>query len=259
MTSIEVEQAAKSGAVVLWPISVIEQHSSFLPTGSDIYHSSELSRRIAAKLKDRGIESVILPNFFWGVNDVNGAYPGSIEVRPEIVVDLISDVLRSLKRQGFERVFCTSGHGDAAHNKAIYDGVSKARLNSGVDASFLTSLGLAKRLKLEPEDVALTLFDVPRAGPTSEYADVHAGRHETSAILAIAPDLVRQDQLPSLKPSNFGPEDLAEWRKGQEATVRKAPLGYVGDPASANASEGWDMFEEVSTVAAEAVAKRVKT
>jgi creatinine amidohydrolase len=117
--------------VILWPISVIEQHSSFLPTGSDIYTSSEISRKLAGELKERGIESVILPNYYWGVNEVNGAYPGSIEVRPAIMVELMSDVLKSLKRQGFSRVVCTSGHGDAKHNRSIYNAATKARKSAG--------------------------------------------------------------------------------------------------------------------------------
>jgi creatinine amidohydrolase len=71
------------------------------------------------------------------------------------------------------------------------------------------------------------------------------------------PDLVRAPLLPSLAPTQFGPQDLAEWRKGQEHTLRKAPAGYVGDPAAADPARGLALVEAQALEVADAITAKL--
>src|SRR5476649_2879198 len=74
MTYPEIAEAAASGAAALWGLGVIEQHGPHLPLAYAVL------RRVKALLADRGIASLIVPPFFWGVNHVTGRFPGSFEI-----------------------------------------------------------------------------------------------------------------------------------------------------------------------------------
>jgi creatinine amidohydrolase len=61
-----------------------------------------------------------------------------------------------------------------------------------------------------------------------------------------------------LPPTNLGPEDLAEWRKGRDHARRKTPDGYFGDPAAASPDQGLAMLEKEAGLVADAIAADVK-
>jgi len=54
MTFQEVEEAAKRGAIVLWPMGVIEEHGPHLPLGTDIYGAYAGIKHAARLLKAQG-------------------------------------------------------------------------------------------------------------------------------------------------------------------------------------------------------------
>jgi len=74
-----------------------------------------------------------------------------------------------------------------------------------------------------------------RAWTPSWGGDAHAGRTETSLMLAIAPRLVRLDRA---APGN--PESIAALlpRLRQNGVRDSAPNGVLGNPAGASAAEG---------------------
>jgi creatinine amidohydrolase len=201
MTFPEVERAAKAGAIALWALGVIEQHGPHLPLATDVYVPSAVLQRARRLLSQRGIESVIVPPFYWGVNHVTGRFTGSFVVRPARMV------------------------------------VSQTALD---------------RLGFDPADPHLAI--TPGARPAgSKYIDVHAGDWETSLVWAICPEVVRHDVLPRLAPTNFGPPDLAEWRKGDEHALRATPLGYLGNPAAASRERGEALLEQEAEAVATAI------
>ncbi len=257
MTADEVASAARGGAVALWALGVIEQHGPHLPTGTDVYLPAAKLRRLRALLAERGIAAVIVPPYYWGVNHVSGAFPASPKVRPEVMAELMSDVIGSLDGDGFTALFCVTGHGDADHNRTIYEGIRRGSAGRSIRASFLAEARLVQRLGLDAADPLVTPFEPAPSGPPRRYVDVHAGEYETSAMLATYPGLVRREVLPSLAPTNFGPEDLNEWRRGLDHARRKTPLGYLGDPAAASLEQGQRSLEAQATAMAEAIARRL--
>ena len=258
MTSGEVAAAAAAGAVALWAFGVVEQHGPHLPTGTDIYLPSARLRRIRAVLASQGVSSVIVPPYYWGVNIVSGAFPASPAVRPAVMVELMADVFASLAFNGFRHVFCMSGHGDAEHNRTIHAGIQRGTADGRIGGSFLAEAGLAKRLGISAADPHLTLFEHARGAAPGGFADVHAGDWETSEMLALYPGLVRQDVVPTLRSTDFTPDDLAEWRRGHEHSMRKAPDGYVGNPAIATAANGAAAIEAGAQAAAAAIIRHLQ-
>ena len=238
MTYPEVEAAIGRGAIALWSMGVIEQHGPHLPTATDVYIPSARLRAVKTLLAEAGIEAIIIPPFYWGVNVVSANFPASIKVRPEVMIELLSDVIKSLADDGVQRIFCVSGHNDRAHNEAIFHAMCKGTAQSSAQACFICEEAILRRLGIDLADPHVLPFSVPLEQAPGPFLDIHAGEWETSVMLGFNPDVVRQEKLPELVPTNLGPDDLAEWRKGFEVSRRVTPLGYFGDPAVANADRG---------------------
>ena len=88
LTWNELEDRARSGAVALWAIGAIEEHGPHLPLATDIYLPTIQLRLVRSILAGRGVKAEIVPPNFWGVNHVTGAFPGSIEIRPDTVTGI---------------------------------------------------------------------------------------------------------------------------------------------------------------------------
>ena len=256
MTAPEIERAAKGGAVALWALGVIEQHGPHLPLATDVYVPQATLRAARRILASETIESVIVPPFYWGVNHVTGRFPGSIEVRPEVMVELMADVLASLAKDGFARAFCLSGHGDRLHNRTILEGVRTGCARAAIDARMVVSPEAAERFGFDAGDPRLALTEATNAPPT-RHPDVHAGDWETSLVWALYPRIVRTRIVPTLAPSRLGPADLAEWRKGQEHARRVTPVGYFGDPAAASPDKGAALLAAEAARVAQAIARAI--
>lgn len=271
MTYTEYEAAVRRGAVALWGLGVIEEHGPHLPLATDIYGPYLQTRLARESLERRGIPALVVPVFYWGVNRVTGSFPGSIDVRPEVMIELMIDVFRSLKRDGIQTVFCVSGHGDAAHNRAIFEGVRRGAAATGIRAYFVTNRMMAERIGLPLDDPHLVLSasgpgagGPPPAGAQAAPArppqpDVHAGAGETSSMLGNFPEVVRDELISTLPPTNLTQEDLAEWRRGYDHARRITPQGYLGAPADANAERGRTGAQRSGEALADAIAATLRS
>jgi creatinine amidohydrolase len=274
MTWYEVEQAAKDGAILLWSFGVIEQHGPHLPAGTDVYIPQARLRETKRMLAERGIQALIVPPYYWGINRVSAAFPASYQVSAQTMKALMSDIFASLARDGFKTVFCFSGHGEHMHNLTIHEGIQEAVAATGMDISFVVDTALQLRLGLRADDPCLTihksgsgkLFGALTASPSAfdededkppKFVDVHAGQWESSIMLCTCPDLVHDEVRKTLLSTDFGPDDLAEWRKGFEHSRKKTPLGYLGDPAAATEEEGRRSLFLSAERAADAIQERL--
>ena len=126
MTYQEIEKAAEQKLPVIFPIAVIEEHGPHLCLGTDTYLTYSLSRYVKKGLSDLGIESLIAPPFYWGINVATGGFAGSFTVKPETMISVLCDILECLKEWGFENIFLLNFHGDLKHNVTILESVRKA-------------------------------------------------------------------------------------------------------------------------------------
>jgi creatinine amidohydrolase len=253
MTMPAIEQAAKDHAVILWPLGVIEEHGPALPTGTDIYQSYARMKRVSEMLKADGIPSLVAPPMYWGLNEATNGFGGSFSVRPSTQKAIIEDVFYSLRKDGFENVYIITGHGDFIHNKTIVDGVNEARFTTGIRGYVVMNGGMRDRLGLTgKEPYVIIQNDAPAPPPPANvtgeaarprYIDGHSGGGESGSMMYLYPNLVNTDVLRTLKPTNYGPDDLVEWRKGWSDGRRKTPLGYFGDPASADPNRAKQAFD----------------
>jgi creatinine amidohydrolase len=260
MTYPEVAEAAAHGAVVLWGLGVIEEHGPHLPLATDVYLPYAILRETRRVLATRNIPSILMPPFYWGVNFVTASFPATFEVRPEIVIELMVDLIKNLKKDKFEYLFCLSGHGDALHNKTMLAAIKRGALEAPLKAYFVCTPPFLNRLKADPafDPADPTVVAAGDATNPTKYLDIHAGVSETSGMLGAFPDLVRQDIMRTLKPTNFSIEDLNEWRKGRDHAMRKTPQGYLGDPAASDPKAGDKMLLKQAEFMADAIEGKLR-
>jgi creatinine amidohydrolase len=87
------------------PIGCTEQHS-YLSLSTDSILAEKIALDAAAPL---GIP--VFPVVHYGVTPLFMAYPGTVTIRPEIMTELVLDILSSLQQHGFRRVLIVNGHG----------------------------------------------------------------------------------------------------------------------------------------------------
>jgi creatinine amidohydrolase len=206
LTWQEVQEAARSGAIVLMPIAVVEEHGPQLDLSPDIALACIHCRFMKRHLERAGVATIIAPPYYWGINSATGRFPGSFSVSPATMKAVLADTVGCLKAWGFTKVFYVNLHGDSLHNATLSASAKELEKSLGI---MVRDIG-QERVAVADEPA----FPPRRAG---KYApDYHAGSDETAAMWAFYPERVRKDVALGLKP----------------ASSFANPLGYVGDPAS---------------------------
>jgi len=254
MTYLQIEEAAREGTAVLFPIGVIEEHGPHLPLAVDVYGAYLQSRMVKSELEKKGIKALIAPPFYWGINLATNSFAGSFICREETVISLLLDVLASLKRWGFEGVFFINHHLDGAHAKAIDQAIRKARIETGTGAYWILDQYVVKGLGFKGDEPHLLLHrSLMGSGGVSPYLNIHADVYETSFMWNYLPELVDLRVLKDLKPTQLTVKDLLVWRKGGKEARETTPQGYFGDPTAATPERGRESMETYGRVVAEVI------
>lgn len=179
LTGDEFPQAvSQAQGVCLLPLSVIERHAHHLPLGTDMYIGRELCRRAAALEP-----SIIFPDVIFTQILEARHCAGTIAIDATVFMALLDNIFREIARNGLKKIVIVNAHG--GNNNLIH---------------LLTQIQLQS-----PRDYAIYVAEPPLSeedqaavrAQWSSSVDGHAGESETSAIMAIRPDLVRHDQLRS--------------------------------------------------------------
>jgi len=224
----EVESYLQRSHGVIVPIGATEQHGPTGLIGTDAICAESLAWR-AAELAD----AVAGPTLNVGMSEHHMHFPGSITLRPTTLVAVVRDVILSLARHGFRRVFFINGHGG-----------NTASINAG----FFEAYAAAPRL-LEGGDgvrcVCTEWWHTPAAQSLSEelFGDRdgdHASASEVSVAAAAYPDHLKSADMAEVPPPSthvFGPADFR----------RRYPEGRMGSyPALASVEAGRRITEEVA-------------
>lgn len=250
MTWQEVEKEIQAGAIVLLPTGVIEEHGPHMSLGVDTYLSYLACKLVKQKLQDRGIEALIAPPYYWGINNVTGAFPGSFTVRKETLKAILYDILASFKRWGVNHVFTINWHDDHRHCSTLLKAIDEARVGTGIRAYSILSDMLAKHLGLSGKEEHVLVYQLPPEKGTAPIFDIHAGASETAIMVKYFPEEVDISTARKLKATNLTTEEFALWRQGWSDTRKVTPLGYLGNPAYFHLDDGKQFVEALSQSAA---------
>ncbi|MCX7772905.1 MAG: creatininase family protein [Clostridia bacterium] len=215
----DVQKEAQSGAIVLFPISVVEEHGPHMDLSPDIYLAYESCILIKNSLEEKGVHAVIAPPDYWGINVSTGAFPGSFTLKPDTFKAVLRDSTECLKKWGFTKIFYVSMHGDPIHRNLVTTSAKENTEALGIDVVDVDTIHLP--IQNRPT------FPTARDGKFSP--ERHAGADETSLIFAMFPDKVDVAYAKKLKPqSGF------------------SPLGYMGDPANFDLEDGTTVMKAIT-------------
>jgi creatinine amidohydrolase len=226
MTWTEVDEALKDRPVAILPVGATEAHGPHLPLSTDTVIATEMARRGAAKLKDHGIHSLILPPVSFTVSDFGADFAGTITVPPATAVAILRDVCVAASKK-FRAVAVANIHLEPQHLECLRKAVDEAN-KAGASVCFadITKKRWAELL-----------------GETFRKGD-HGGAFETSLMMAAAPEMVRERERISLAPV----EGLMAGLKKGAKTFAEAggEDAYFGDPTAASAEDGESYFEALA-------------
>ena len=254
MTWPQVEAAGARNAPILVPVAVIEQHSHHLPLATDTYGAYLLCSLIQKDLERRGIEVLIAPPYYFGVNSTTAMFPGSLNIKPETMRTLLTEILENYARWGLRRQFIVNHHGDPPHNRAIVEAIQALRdqgvettyflggmIQGFVDAAYLgtfhTPLPLTGDAVLRSPESEATRAAVARL-TRSAGLDIHAGERETSLIMRWFPETLAKDvDITGLAPV---PDTIREFEEAEKTGRWRelSPAGHIGDPTKASPENG---------------------
>lgn len=200
------------------PLGATEQHGPHLPLDTDTRVATALAERLAGSRPD----VLVAPALCYGASGEHETFPGTLSIGSAALELVVLELVRSASRW-VQRTVLISGHGGNA-----------------------AALRRAER-RLQAEGRAVLAWM-----PIIEDGDAHAGRIETSLLLALAPGQVRGGRL---APGNRAP--LSQLIDAiRERTVRGvSPNGVLGDPTGASAVQGQALLEQMSDELCQAVAR----
>ena len=174
MTNPEVEAFLETGNTVIVPTGATEQHGPHAPLLTDVLIPQEVARRAAPSLR-----AVVAPPINYALSYPHVGFTGLAHIRIPTFMALIEDLCACFANVGFKRIVFLNGHYD--NTLAIAYACANARPN------------LPKDVKAFP----VNYWDGMTAEETAEFFNLKTGLHanaaETSAILAINPNLVDMD------------------------------------------------------------------
>ena len=231
LTWEEVRDLPRARAVAILPTGAVEAHGPHLPLGTDVIIAGAMARRAAERLSTRGYDVILLPTLTYTAASFAAGFAGTLSVSPDTVTALIREVAGSLAAHGFPLLAIANAHLDPAHLRSI---------NAALDGPRIVFPDITRR------QLAQRLTEEFRSGAC------HAGRYESSIVLAARPDLVREGIRRKL-PAN--PASLSKAIRAGQKTFEEAggPRAYFGFPADADAAEGRETIDILGTILEEAV------
>lgn len=214
------EVAATEGACVLAvPIGSLEQHGPHLPLDTDTRIAVELATRLSLSRPD----VVVAPAVAYGASGEHAAFAGTLLINHAVLADLLVELVRSA-RDAFAGVVLISAHGGNHEGLAL----------------------LRERCRVDGDPVLVWAARVPGG-------DAHAGRTETSLMLAVDPGVVRMELSAA---GCTEPLEVILPRLRAEGVRPVSSNGVLGDPRGANAAEGESLLATMTAALTDAVDAR---
>ena len=247
MTVRRVREYLERKRSIIIPMGVTEQHGDHLPLCTDAVIATEIGRMVGERAQI--LVAPTVTTTFSG-----GGLPGTINISPSVMSLVMSDMIVSLASQGFRNVYILLCHGGSENLQALDN-----------------ALKLLLRTNPACANVMLALLPIWKFGSRDtgwrkalREHDWHAGWLETSMVMAVAPELVRMDEMsldpkPLLElqidhPDNYQraekivDDELVIPRMTQRPDIR---VGVMGHPEKATPELGRKIVEDaVSSITA---------
>jgi creatinine amidohydrolase len=205
-------------SILILPVGTVERHGDHLPLGTDTMEALYVAERVAER-----VGALVLPPVWYGSSIAMRRHKGTIDVSQDALVAYVSEVLREAWRNGARLVLIVNGHG--GNTVALHYAARRVAAETGLAIAVVDWWREAGR---EARD---RLFTSPG----------HAGEDETSAMLAIAGELV---DMSAAQPAPETPTlPLRVYSRSLEERVYSK--AQTGDARLASREKGEEWLEAV--------------
>lgn len=233
----EVEAYLERCRGVIVPLGSTEQHG---PTGA--IGTDALTAEAVALAVGRRTGVLVTPAQAFGMAEHHLGFAGTVSLQPSTLLAVMHDVVLSLARHGFERIFVINGHGG---NIATV----RAAFAQAYGTAAARGLPVAGRLRCRLANWFLAAPVMREA--RDRYGD-REGQHATPSEIALTLHLepsLEEKQRPLPEPAAAGPIH------GPEDFRRRHPDGRMGsDPYLARADHGARFLDLAAAALAEELA-----
>lgn len=233
------EYEAKKDKVLIIPVGSTEQHGPHLPLSVDAVIAEEIAVRFAKE-----IDGMVAPVLSYGYKSkpLSGGgplFPGTIDLNGVTLMNIMEDILEEYIKDGITKIFILNAHFEN-------------------EAFILESVDIVSRRHKEVTIIESNWWDVLSKEtidycfdvvPFPGWAFEHAAITETSLMMYLAPELVREDKISD----EMGAEP-AVYAKYPIVKGMVPDSGVLAPAVSSNADKGKRMTDE----AVEAFVKIVK-
>ncbi len=238
MRSPDIGKLAERKGIILVPIGACEEHGRHLPVVTDTKMAYRAALDAAEQAAGEGMPVAVLPPVYFGYTvAVLKNWPGTVTIRPKVLIDFMYDICKSVIDMGFNRILIVNGHGN----------------NPGVLDVVVRSIG--DDCKVFPGVVNIFgLWDkqwVRENRKSPEGGIGHAGEIETSVMLHLCEELVDMslaDGTDRMKTDyTTCPVDFASEKKKKLYLstwyLENPTYGAAGDPSASDKNFGKTIHE----------------
>jgi creatinine amidohydrolase len=228
LTWPEIKALAPHTPVVV-PIAAVEQHGHHLPVATDSLLLGEVVRRVEPRVRDRAL---FAPLMWLGNSHHHLEYAGTLSASPRVYLDLLNDLIENLLTHGFRRIMFLNGHGGniTPAKQAIFEARQRHRTRRDLLLLCASYWDFA-----QPHDSRRDLVQ-DQVG--------HACEWETSMVLALRPELVKEYRtLPDMDRGFWFEPAYRGWITQERAPAGADAPGHLGAPQHASPEKGEFLFE----------------
>lgn len=270
LTGEDFKKIDRARSVVLVTCSPLEVHGPHLPVITDNFEAEGIADRTIELMSEKHPEILVLrlPTIYVATDVL--PHVGSLMFRSSTITRVLSDLGRTLARQGFMHIWVANFHGGPRHFVSIEAAAHKTNKKYGARMVSLFSL-LINRLTEGTPQLSNILGHIKGLTPEALDGDTHAGVIETSMMLYLLGEYVdeRYKQLDKMnvdlkrkaegKPPvahKSGRSSLPQLLAGFKASMKYFETEtYAGTPKMASAEIGKEIIDTLSGHCAEALSE----
>jgi creatinine amidohydrolase len=222
ITWTEAHEYLKNNDTAILPIGSTEQHGPHSPLGTDFYIAEAVSNIVG---KSTGC--LVLPIIPVSISEHHRQFTGTVWVSPDVFRQYIKEILLAASSHSLKKIIIINGHG--GNTPSLLEISEDLRRQHGIFVAVITAF--------------------------PPKLDGHAGKDETSIMLYLKPELIKNDKIVNtIQNKNIGSMQLTKAQRMDPAefgwdTIDLSDTGVFGGagktikPLEATEKWGKEIFE----------------